>query len=210
MYTGRWVFEQLQHRNPLKIKITELTTQQIIEQLKQHHLDAGILATPLNNDVLNEQTLYYEQFVVYASANEKMMKKRYLLPGDIDTNNLWLLEEGHCLRSQVLNLCELRKKELETSNLEYEAGSIETLKKIVDLNNGITILPELALKDLSLKDLKNVRHFKPPVPVREISIVTYRHFVKQRMIDVLKSEICNSIPEEMLTIKRKKVTAVEH
>jgi len=194
----------------LKIKITELTTQQMIEQLKQHHLDAGILATPLNNDVLNEQTLYYEQFVVYASANEKMMKKKYLLPGDIDTNNLWLLEEGHCLRSQVLNLCELRKKELETSNLEYEAGSIETLKKIVDLNNGITILPELALKDLSAKDMKSVRHFKPPVPVREISIVTYRHFVKQSMIDVLKNEICNSIPEEMLTVKRKKVTAVEH
>lgn len=193
----------------LKLKITELTTQQIIDQLKNHQLDAGILATPLNNDSLNEQRLYYEQFVVYASPNEKMMKKKFLLPGDIDTNHLWLLEEGHCLRSQVLNLCELRKKELETSNLEYEAGSIETLKKIVDFNNGITILPELALKELSDDDLKNVRHFKPPVPVREISIVTYRHFVKQRIIDVLKEEICKSVPKEMLTAKRKLVTAVE-
>ncbi len=193
----------------LKLKITELTTQQIIDKLKNHQLDAGILATPLNNDSLNEQSLYYEQFVVYASPNEKMMKKKFLLPGDIDTNHLWLLEEGHCLRSQVLNLCELRKKELETSNLEYEAGSIETLKKIVDFNNGITILPELALKELSADDMKNVRHFKPPVPVREISIVTYRHFVKQRIIDVLKEEICKSVPREMLSAKRKLVTAVE-
>ncbi len=193
----------------LKIKITELTTQQIIDKLKNHHLDAGILATPLNNDSLNEQALYYEQFVVYASANETVMKKKFLLPGDIDTNHLWLLEEGHCLRSQVLNLCELRKKELETSNLEYEAGSIETLKKIVDFNNGITILPELALKELSPADLKNVRHFKPPVPVREISIVTYRHFVKQTMIDVLKDEICKSVPKEMLSQKRKLVTPIE-
>ncbi len=193
----------------LKIKITELTTQQIIEKLKNHHLDAGILATPLNNNSLNEQPLYYEQFVVYASANEKLMKKKFLLPDDIDTNHLWLLEEGHCLRSQVLNLCELRKKELETSNLEYEAGSIETLKKIVDFNSGITILPELALKELIPKDMKNVRHFKPPVPVREISIVTYHHFIKQQMIDILKEEICNSVPAEMLTAKRKLVTSID-
>lgn len=192
----------------LKIKITELTTQQIIDKLRNHHLDAGILATPLNNDSLNEQLLYYEQFVVYASKNETLMKKKFLLPGDIDTNHLWLLEEGHCLRSQVLNLCGLRKKELETSNLEYEAGSIETLKKIVDFNNGITILPELALKELNDEDMKNVRHFKPQVPVREISIVTYRHFVKQRIIDVLKEEICKSVPSEMLSAKRKKITSI--
>lgn len=193
----------------LKIKITELTTQQIIDKLKNHHLDAGILATPLNNDSLNEQPLYYEQFVVYASKNETLMKKKFLLPADIDTNHLWLLEEGHCLRSQVLNLCELRKRELETSNLEYEAGSIETLKKMVDFNNGITILPELALKELSVKDMKNVRHFKSQVPAREISIVTYHHFVKQRIIDVLKEEICKSVPAEMLTAKRKMVTSIE-
>lgn len=193
----------------LKIKITEITTQQIIDRLKNHNLDAGILATPLNNDSLNEQILYYEQFVVYASENEKLMKKKYLIPADIDTNHLWLLEEGHCLRSQVLNLCELRKKELETSNLEYEAGSIETLKKIVDINNGITILPELALKELSINDLKNVRHFKPQVPVREISIVTYHHYVKQRIIDVLKEEICKCVPQEMLTAKRKSITSIE-
>lgn len=199
----------LQKYPRLKIKITELTTRQIIERLRNHHLDAGILATPLNNDSLSEQPLYYEQFVVYASGDEKLMKKKFLLPGDIDPNHLWLLEEGHCLRSQVLNLCELRKKELENSNLEYEAGSIETLKKIVDFNNGITILPELALKELSSSDLKNVKHFKPPVPAREISIVTYRHFVKQRIIDVLREEISNAIPPEMLTPKRKAVTMID-
>ena len=192
----------------LKIKITELTTEQIIEKLKHHHLDAGILATPLNNAAIKELPLYYEQFVVYASKNEKLMKKKFLLPGDIDTNHLWLLEEGHCLRAQILNLCELRKKELETSNLEYEAGSIDTLKKMVDMNNGITILPELAIKELTASEKKQVRHFKPPVPVREISIVTYHHFVKQRMIDVLKEEIINSIPAEMLSVKRKIVTEI--
>ncbi len=194
----------------LKIKISEFTTEQIIEKLKSHHLDAGILATPLNNESLKEQALYYEQFVVYASSNEKLMKKKFLIPNDIDVNHLWLLEEGHCLRSQIFNLCELRKKGLKTSNLEYEAGSIETLKKMVDMNNGITILPELALKELNARDKKFVRHFKPPVPAREISIVTYRHFVKQRIIEVLREEICKSIPKEMISGKRKQVTQIEN
>jgi LysR family hydrogen peroxide-inducible transcriptional activator len=192
----------------LKIKITELTTRQIVEGLKDHQLDAGILATPLNNASLNEQPLYYEQFVVYASENEKVMEKKFLLPRDIDANHLWLLEEGHCLRAQVVNLCALRKKELANSNLEYEAGSIETLKKMVDFNNGITILPELALKEMSAHELKHVRYFKPKIPVREISIVTYHHFIKQRIIDVLKEAICNSVPKEMLSPKRKTVTAL--
>ncbi|TAH43900.1 MAG: hydrogen peroxide-inducible genes activator [Bacteroidetes bacterium] len=190
----------------LKVKITELTTSQIIEKLKLNTLDAGILATPLSNPLLNEQILYYEQFMVYASKEEKLMKKKYLLPGDIDPNHLWLLEEGHCLRNQVLNLCELRKKELESSNLEYVTGSIETLKKMVDLNNGITILPELALRELNSQEQKQVKHFKPPVPVREISVVTYRHFVKQRIVEVLKNEICENIPKAMLTSKRKQIT----
>jgi len=190
----------------LKIKITELTTAQIIEKLKNHLLDAAILATPLNNASLNEQPLYYEQFVVYASNNEKLMKKKYLLQSDIDTNHLWLLEEGHCMRAQILSLCELRRKELETSNLEYEAGSIETLKKMVDMNNGITILPELAVEELTASDKKHVRFFKPPVPVREISIVTYHHFIKQRIVDILRDEITKAIPVDMLTMKRKQLT----
>ena len=192
----------------LKIKIAELNTEQIIEKLKRHQLDAGILATPLNNVSIKEFPLYYEQFVVYASKEEKLMKKKFLSPADIDTNHLWLLEEGHCLRAQVLNLCELRKKELETSNLEYEAGSIETLKKMVDMNKGITILPELAIKELTKAEQKQVRHFKQPAPVREISIVTYHHFVKQRIIDALKAEIIHAVPAEMLSMKRKQVTEV--
>lgn len=190
----------------LRIRITELTTEQNIERLKQHQLDAAILATPVNNNALQEHPLYYEQFVAYASAEDKMMKKKYVLPGDIDLANLWLLEEGHCLRTQVLNLCELRKQKIHTGHLEYAAGSIETLKKMVDANQGVTILPELAINDLSAADKKKVRHFKAPAPVREISIVTYRHFTKQRIIEALKSEIMAAVPPAMLSATQKEIT----
>ncbi len=192
----------------LKLKISELTTQHIIEKLEVQRLDAGILATPLKIPSIKEMPLFYEQFVVYASQEEKLMKKKYLLADDIDVNHLWLLEEGHCLRSQVVNLCELKRQENLLQNLDYEAGSIETLKKMVDINGGITILPELALRDLSKAQEKNIRYFKTPAPVREVSIVTYRYFVKYNLIDALRKEILSKIPAQMLDPDRKEIAMI--
>lgn len=193
----------------IHLKISELTTDQIISHLERQQMDAAILATPLKVPSLKEQPIFYEQFVVYASANEKLMKKKYLLAEDIDVNHLWLLEEGHCLREQVVNLCELKRKETLLQNLDYQAGSIETLRKMVDMNNGITILPELALRDLTSSQKKNIRYFKPPAPAREISIVTYRYFVKYNLIEVLRKEIMKNIPKIMLTAERKQITELE-
>ncbi len=192
----------------VKLQISELTTEAITEKLEQYSLDVGIMATPLNNTALIEQPLFYEQFVVYASAEEKLLKKKYLLAQDIDINRLWLLEEGHCLRSQVMNLCELKNREKELHQLDFESGSIETLKKIVDLNQGITILPELALNDLHASQRDRIRQFKSPAPVREISIVTFRHFVKEKLIDALKQEILDNIPADMKSAKNKEMVMI--
>jgi len=189
----------------LKLKISELTTDEIIHKLEHHHLDAALLATPLGKSFLIEQPIFYEQFVVYASSNEKLMSKKYLLAKDIDVNRLWLLEEGHCLRSQVVNLCELKNREKELHQLDFEAGSIETLKKIVEANQGITILPELAVEGLTLKQKNNLRYFKSPAPAREISLVTYQYFTKSNLIEVLRKEILQNIPEEMKSLKKKEV-----
>lgn len=189
----------------LKLKISELTTDEIIHKLEQHHLDAGLLATPLGRSSLTEQPLFYEPFVVYASSNEKLMSKKYLLAKDIDVNRLWLLEEGHCLRSQVVNLCELKSREKELHQLDFEAGSIETLKRIVEANQGITILPELAVAGLTIKQKNNLRYFKTPAPVREISLVTNLYFIKNRLIEVLKEEILQNIPGEMRMLRKKEI-----
>ena len=192
----------------VKLKISELTTGEIVRQLEKDHLDVGILATPLNNPNLIEDPLFYEQFVVYSSEKEKLLKKKYLLASDIDVNRLWLLEEGHCLRSQVVNLCELREKEKKGNTLEFEAGSIETLRNIVEANQGITILPELALRELDRRQQKNIRFFKSPAPVREISIVTYRLFVKDRLARALREEILCNIPQTLKTDRKKEVIEI--
>jgi LysR family hydrogen peroxide-inducible transcriptional activator len=189
----------------VKLKISEFTTDQIIHKLEQHNLDAGLLSTPLNRPSLAEDPLFYEQFVVYASSDEKILKKKFVLAKDIDVNRLCLLEEGHCLRSQVFNLCELRNNEQEFRQLDFETGSIETLKRIVEVNQGITILPMLALKTMTAKQKQNIRYFKAPVPVREIGLVTYRYFVKEKLIQSFKEEIINSVPDEMRSVSKKEI-----
>ncbi len=190
------------------LQVYEMMTENAIRKLQQNELDIAILATPLNQPSLREEPLFYEQFVVYASSGEKLMKKKYLLADDIDVNRLWLLEEGHCLRTQVINLCELKKREKAVHQFDFETGSIETLKKFVDTYQGVTILPELALKDLKPEQRDNIRFFKSPAPVREISLVTYRHFVKKRLVEVLKEAILNSLNPEMRSPVKKVVTEI--
>lgn len=195
----------LQKYPSVKLKISEFTTDQIIYKLQQHDLDAGLLATPLNQPSLKEQPLFYEPFVVYASSDDKILKKKFVLANDIDVNRLCLLEEGHCLRTQVSNLCELRNKEQQFRQLDFETGSIETLKRIVEVNQGITILPLLALKTMTTKQKQNVRYFKAPAPVREIGLVTYRYFLKEKLIQSFREEIINHIPEEMRSVSKKQI-----
>lgn len=189
----------------VKLKISELTTSDIIQKLEHHDLDVAILSTPLDVPFLKEESLFYEPFIVYASSRDAILNKKYILPKDIDIQRLCLLEEGHCLRLQAINLCDLRNKEKDVRQMEFETGSIETLKRVVEENNGITILPVLALKGMTARERKNIRHFKAPVPVREIGLVTYRYFVKENLIQKLKEEITANIPADMISESEKQI-----
>ena len=185
--------------------VNELTTGLIISSLREGKIDVGLLVTPLHEAGIKEDVLFYEEMVAYVSKNNKAYLKNYVLAKDIDPNKLWLLEEGHCFRSQIINLCELRKNTKAGSYFEYEAGSLETLRRMVDLNDGITILPELATFDMSAKQLQLLRHFKHPSPMREVSIVVHRDFVKKRLVEALKQSILISLPEK---IKKNKKTLI--
>lgn len=192
----------------LKITIRELVTNDIINSLKNGDIDIGLLATPLHEDKLAEHPVFYEEFFAYASIGEKVSKKKYILPKDIDTNNLWLLEEGHCLRNQVFNLCELKKKNIENDRLHYEAGSIETLKNLVDHHDGITILPYLATLDLTKKEKEKIREFAHPKPVREISLVVNKNFHRSSILKALQKEIENQLPPSIHTTQKKRVMEI--
>ena len=195
----------LQKYPEIKLQIHELTTNEIIRQLKQNQLDAGLLAIPLQDTDITVQHLFYEEFVVYTAKTDQLLTKKYLLPKDIDLKRLWLLDEGHCLRNQVINLCELKVQERHFRQVDLSSASIETIKKIVEINEGITVLPALAVNDLSEQEKNNIRHFQLSAPVREIGIASFRYFVKEKLIEALKTEILAHIPEEMKTSSQKQV-----
>ena len=181
----------------IKIKVKEMTTEMLVENLKSGRIDAGLLVTPLQDNSIIEYPLFYEELVAYVSKSNAAFKKNYVLADDIDLRELWLLEEGHCFRSQIVSLCELKKQSNVQSHFEYEAGSVETLRKMVEMNKGITILPELATMDFSVKQQNMIRHFKSPAPVREVSLVTHRNYVKKKLVDVLKEEVLKSLPKKI-------------
>ena len=190
------------------IKVKEMTTDIIVEKLKAGRIDAGLLVTPLLENSITEYPLFYEELVAYVSKKNAAYKKNYVLADDIDLKELWLLEEGHCFRSQIVNLCELKKQTKEQSNFEYEAGSVETLRKMVELNNGVTILPELATLDFTGRQQSMIRHFKNPAPVREVSLVTHRDFIKKKLIDALKEAILATLPAKISLNKNKNLIKI--
>lgn len=192
----------------ISLYINEFTTDNIIEKLKTGQIDVGILATPLKEKTIKEQPLYYEKFFLYVNTGEKGYDKQFVLPKNIDVDRLWLLEEGHCMRSQILNLCELKRQSAAHDRLHYEAGSIETLMNLVDQDYGITIIPELKTMTMTEAQKKQLRYFKPPTPVREISIVTHYEYVKERMVRALQHVITDAVPQEMLSNKKLNVVDI--
>ena len=189
----------------VRITVTELLTEEILEGLKKGKIDAGLLVTPLHDKSIQINPLFYEEFVAYVSIHEEAYKRKHLDPKKIDASKLWLLEEGHCYRSQIMNLCHLRKASEQDKHFYYEAGSIETLKKMVERNEGITILPELALLYMNKTDKHMVRRFQKPVPVREVSMLTHRDFANHVLVDVLKKQILTIIPKHMLQAKQRMI-----
>ena len=189
----------------VRITVTESLTEEILEGLKKGKIDAGLLVTPLHEKSIQITPLFYEEFVAYVSIHEEAYKRKYLDPTKIDASKLWLLEEGHCYRSQIMNLCHLRKASEQDKHFYYEAGSIETLKKMVERNEGITILPELALLYLNKTDRHMVRRFQKPVPVREVSMLTHRDFANHVLVDVLKKQILSVVPKHMLQAKQRMI-----
>ena len=192
----------------VKLVVWEQTTEQIIQQLKLGTLDCGILSTPLRESALREIPVFYENFVAYASKNSALSKKKNITPDDIDMEEIWVLNEGHCMREQVLNICQRRKSTQGFRHFEYNTGSVETLKRMVEQNNGATILPELALADMSEKQMERVHYFKSPEPAREVSIVIQKNFLKRRMIEALKNEILELVPKRMRSKKKKEVMEI--
>ena len=188
----------------IRLHISEMITERIINELKVGNIDAGIVASPSEDKSLQDMPLYKEKFYAYVSKDTGLYNKQYILPADIEPNELWLLEEGHCFRTQIQKLCELSRNSEFGHSFNYRSGSIETLMRMVDRNGGITILPELAVMELSEERMKFIRNFRFPEPHREIFLSVNRQQVKTRLIETLRDAILTYVPkpdEQVLAVK---------
>ncbi|MCR5003100.1 MAG: hydrogen peroxide-inducible genes activator [Bacteroidales bacterium] len=185
----------------VKLSVTEMRTQFLIEKLRTAEIDMAIMATPTGEKDLLEIPLYYEKFVAYVSPSEtEVHKMSEIVSGDMPTEHLWLLQEGHCLRNQVVRMCGLPSG---TSPV-YEAGSIDTLVRIVDTVGGYTIIPELHIPYLTEEQKKNLRPFVRPEADREVSIVIRSDYVREGLLNVVAEAVKSIVPAGMLDTRLKK------
>lgn len=186
--------------NPqINLIVREIESEQIIQDIKNDLLDIGLLATPLEENSLKEIPLYNEPFLIYAAEQHPLYEKREIKPTELSEKGLWLLNQGHCLRNQVLSLCSQRQR-AQNNNLSYESGSIETLKNLVKNHMGYTLVPELSVDD-SLDTDQRIKRFDKPEPTREISLVVHQSFNKEAILERLKDAILKNIPERFSKAK---------
>jgi LysR family hydrogen peroxide-inducible transcriptional activator len=185
----------------IKLQIHELKTDEIIDFLKRDLLDAGILATPLHEPKIIEEPLFYEEILLYINPTHPLSNEINIKPTQLVEDDMWMLTRGNCFRDQVINLCATRIEQ-PLKNLRYESGSLETLKKMVDVEGGYTLLPELAMLELPLKEVKRIKSFTAPKPLREVSLVYARKATKKNLLDLLKQLIIQQLPAEVLDKSR--------
>ncbi|GAA4040536.1 LysR substrate-binding domain-containing protein [Flavobacterium chungnamense] len=172
----------------VKLIIEELNTDDIIFRLNNGHLDAAIAATPLNEEKIKEVVLYFEPFVAYIPENHENFSKKEIEISDLNLDEILLLQDGHCFRDSVLNLCK-NNTNSEHNHFQIESGSFETLIKLADEGLGTTLLPYLHTLDLKEKDQIKLRQFKEPKPAREVSLIYPKNELKIHIIDALRSSI---------------------
>lgn len=195
------MFKHLSKEHPdIDLYVEEARIATIIQKLERAELDLALLATPLNNSELLEIPIYRERFVAYVSPDEKMYQHEVLETSTLPVENIWMLREAYCPNSGVFPFCHSNTGKRAT----YEAGSIETLVRIVDENGGYTIIPELHVPLLHSNQQSNIRHLLNPEPTREIAFVIRRDYARERLLNILADAIKAVIPDNMIYERHKK------
>lgn len=168
--------------------ILELNTSDLLKKLKSGQIDAAIAATPLETEGIIEKPLYYEPFVGYIPKGHKLHDKAFLSPEDLDVDDILLLEDGHCFKDNVLNICKNRSSSFQLP-YQIESGSFETMIKLSHEGLGMTLLPYLQTLELSESQKQNLKNFNAPKPAREVSLIYHKSELKLQIIKALQDTI---------------------
>lgn len=187
----------------MELRVVEMKTSDICRTVRQGDLDAAILVRLDGMEEFSLQTLFYEQFMAYVSRTDKLFTHERIRTSDLNDEYLWLLDEGHCFRDQLVKFCHL--KAAQSSQNTYSLGSIETFMRMVEGGKGITFIPQLALEQFSSQQREMVRPFAIPVPTREVVLMTRNDFVRDAVSRLLCQSVRAAVPKEMLKMQREGV-----
>ncbi|HEU4563685.1 MAG TPA: LysR substrate-binding domain-containing protein [Gemmatimonadaceae bacterium] len=205
--------DDLTRRNPqLELAVEEMVTSAVVAGLRQETLDVGLIATPLDEPGLTERVLFAEPFVAYISAGHRLASRETLTPDDLSLDDLWLLSEGHCFRAQMIAICgeragRGRRRPRDgapddmrscTRRARFESGNLETLKRLVERGEGMTLLPALAVDEMMHESQRALVHpFAHPAPTRQVRLVQRRADLKRRHVDALVDAVMRALPAEL-------------
>lgn len=193
-------FPQLMKKYPdLDIRVVEMKTNDIKKALQTGEIDAGIVASLAGMEELQQTPLFYEQFFAYVSREDALFNNEVIRTSDLNGEQLWLLDEGHCFRDQLVRFCQM--KSARASQLAYHLGSMETFMRMIESGKGVTFIPELAVLQLGDAQKELVRSFAIPCPTRQVVLLTNKNFIRHTLLEVLVKEIKLSVPKEMLSLK---------
>ncbi|MCA9687221.1 MAG: hydrogen peroxide-inducible genes activator [Myxococcales bacterium] len=197
-YVLPWFVGPFAARYPrVELTILERPTEAIVDAIATQDMDAAVLATPLGEPTLERSILFYDPFYIYAHQQSPLLAEQHIDLADIEQEDLWLLEDGHCFRNQVVHLCGLHRRQL-LANVRFEAGSFETLRGLIDSSRGFTLIPESYARTLP-KDVRvaQVRAFSDRTPTREVSLVAHRAQWKRDIVAAIVGELRERAPRSL-------------
>ena len=193
-------FPTLRRERPeTDLHVVEMKTEALYQALDEGTIDAAILVKVGERKSIQQTTLYYEQFMAYVSRSNRLFSAPTIRTADLQNEFLWLLDEGHCFRDQLVKFCRL--KSAQESKEHYTLGSIETFMRMVESGQGITFIPELAIDQLTPTQRELVRPFALPIPTREVVLATSQEFIRLALSNLIQKAIIASVPTKNLTLQ---------
>lgn len=194
-YILPWFLSPFAKRYPnIELTVLERGTDDILVEVAASRMDAAILATPLGEPTIAERVLFYDPFYLYAHPDDPLLQHDSIDVEAIESRQLWLLEDGHCFRAQVINLCGFDERAVLPS-IDFSARSFETLRNLIDAVGGYTLIPETYARTLPRTSRQQrIRTFSDRVPTRQVSLVHHKRNWKGPILDALSALIAEVMP----------------
>ncbi|MBQ2844205.1 MAG: hydrogen peroxide-inducible genes activator [Alistipes sp.] len=177
----------------VELEISEMKTADIVEALKRDQLDAALVAGGTCGEGIQEHDLFNDRFWLYVSPENPLFERSNVRIEDIDLKDLVILSAGNCMRDQIIELCQAKRQM--PSHFSFESGSLETLMRIVDCTQALTIIPEMAIDFIPENRRDRVKQLAKGATSRKISVAVRRTYVKGSIIKALNETILKCVGE---------------